>query len=310
MLFRSGKAADQLEAEQAGRFDAQLDPHIHEIPDTNVLEVWFAGCHCDVGGGSVSNDTPHNLARIPLRWMIRQCFLEGTGIQFHTPLLRHVGLDPSSLYPIVKERPAEIYATPENVDSLIQKSIAQHTFYSTRADAHARGASAQDAADQAAASHPLFDPTTPTTPGASPIHERMGTGKAFADSSIDLTALSVAALHLTEEEEDLLDSLCPIYDQLDIAWGWWALELVPFKHRYQEGHGTKWVATRKPNLGRPRRVPPATEDNPLRVHRSVKVRMDAAEKQLVKLDEQGKKKGVRAYQPKPKPKLEEITWVW
>ncbi|OBZ65180.1 hypothetical protein A0H81_14820 [Grifola frondosa] len=37
---------------------------------TNVLEVWFAGCHCDIGGSSVSNETKNNLARIPLRWMI------------------------------------------------------------------------------------------------------------------------------------------------------------------------------------------------------------------------------------------------
>ena len=40
----------------------------------------------DTGGGSVRNGTRHTLARIPLRWMIRQCFLANTGIQFTNSL--------------------------------------------------------------------------------------------------------------------------------------------------------------------------------------------------------------------------------
>ncbi|KAG6873169.1 hypothetical protein C0995_002018 [Termitomyces sp. Mi166 len=72
---------------------------------TDIEEVWFAGAHCDVGGGSVANGTPHSLARIPLRWMIRECFKAGTGIIFGLEDLRRVGLDPASLYPDVQKRP-------------------------------------------------------------------------------------------------------------------------------------------------------------------------------------------------------------
>ncbi|KIY46703.1 hypothetical protein FISHEDRAFT_46794 [Fistulina hepatica ATCC 64428] len=72
---------------------------------TDVKEVWFAGCHCDVGGGSVSNDTPHSLARISLRWMIRECFKAHTGIMFHSERLPEVGLEPATLWPSVIERP-------------------------------------------------------------------------------------------------------------------------------------------------------------------------------------------------------------
>lgn len=36
---------------------------------------------------------------------------------------------------------------------------------------------------------------------------------------------------LTEEEEDLRDALCPMYDQLQLAWGWWLLEYLPMKVR-------------------------------------------------------------------------------
>jgi hypothetical protein len=60
----------------------------------------------DIGGGSVENNTRNSLARIPLRWMIRQCFLANTGIQFYLDSFKEVGLDPSTLYPIVaKTRP-------------------------------------------------------------------------------------------------------------------------------------------------------------------------------------------------------------
>ncbi|KAF9270669.1 hypothetical protein L218DRAFT_50192 [Marasmius fiardii PR-910] len=55
---------------------------------TNVEEVWFAGCHCDVGGGAVLNETRSSLARIPLRWTIRQCFISNTGIMFHRGMLK------------------------------------------------------------------------------------------------------------------------------------------------------------------------------------------------------------------------------
>ncbi|CAE6474913.1 unnamed protein product [Rhizoctonia solani] len=71
--------------------------------ETDVKEVWFAGAHCDVGGGSVPNETKNNLARIPLRWMVRECFLNNTGILFHSAELAEIGLSPCSLWPNVKD---------------------------------------------------------------------------------------------------------------------------------------------------------------------------------------------------------------
>jgi uncharacterized protein (DUF2235 family) len=73
--------------------------------ETDVEEVWFAGCHCDIGGGSVGNGELPCLARIPLRWMIRECFKSKTGILFHIDGLKGVNLDPACLYPEVLTRP-------------------------------------------------------------------------------------------------------------------------------------------------------------------------------------------------------------
>ncbi|KZS92702.1 hypothetical protein SISNIDRAFT_466593 [Sistotremastrum niveocremeum HHB9708] len=61
---------------------------------TDHKEVWFAGCHCDVGGGSVKNDVKTNLAMIPLRWMIKETIETETGILFDLAQLSLLGLTP------------------------------------------------------------------------------------------------------------------------------------------------------------------------------------------------------------------------
>jgi hypothetical protein len=53
----------------------------------SVLEVWFAGCHTDVGGGAVDNTVHYSLAEISLRWMIKQVFLSQCGIIFDSEAL-------------------------------------------------------------------------------------------------------------------------------------------------------------------------------------------------------------------------------
>ena len=45
------------------------------------------------------------MARIPLRWMIRQCFLAKTGIQFYRTTFKHIGLNPTTIFPFVTTRP-------------------------------------------------------------------------------------------------------------------------------------------------------------------------------------------------------------
>lgn len=59
----------------------------------------------DVGGGSVKNNTRYSLARISLRWMVRECFKANTGIMFDSNRLQDIGIDPTTLYPFVTPRP-------------------------------------------------------------------------------------------------------------------------------------------------------------------------------------------------------------
>jgi hypothetical protein len=174
----------------------------------------------DVGGGSVDNETPHSLARIALRWMIRECFKTETGIMFTSEGLRSVGLDPASLYPQVLPRPAP---------SLVSSSHLQHI------------------------------------PSAAKQKEKSLQHYAEGENLVDIVK--------TEEEHELLDAMAPVYDQLDLAWFWWLLEMYPMKQRYQRGDNS-WGTYYGWNLGRGRFIPKQRRQK-IKIHRSVKMRMDA-----------------------------------
>jgi len=85
-------------------YEAEVRQEDNERPPADVLEVWFAGAHADIGGGAVRNETRHVLARIPLRWMIRETFRCNTGILYKRDALAETGLDVPSLWPKVQKR--------------------------------------------------------------------------------------------------------------------------------------------------------------------------------------------------------------
>ena len=239
----------------------------HQFSDdetvTDVEEVWFAGCHCgtcvllmlfrdiilmsiyaDIGGGSVVNGTRNSLARIPLRWMIRQCFLANTGIMFHKDTLPKVGLDPNTLFPQVLPRPPMIFQDPK-----------VHTI-------------------------PVPKPLVVCDDRKAVVYTDGGS-------------------FVNEAEEDLADALSPMYDQLKLAKYWWILEMMPTKIQYQSSETDLMVSEIKyvdlyfvslcvikmdiycclsslyrVNMGRPRYVA-LQKKNGIKIHRSVKIRMEA-----------------------------------
>lgn len=200
--------------------------------------------YADVGGGSVKNKTRNSLARIPLRWMIRQCFIADTGIMFHKDTLFKVGLDPATLYPDVHlPRPPMIFQDPKI-----------HTI-------------------------PVPEP-------AELKDDRKAVVYTDGDSFVN------------EEEEDLADALCPMYDQLKLAKFWWILEWLPQKFQYQDStsnetkHKFTYVDLRfvslcvngylllcvpfltRLNRGRARYVA-MQKKNGVKVHRTVEIRKKA-----------------------------------
>ena len=66
-------------------------------PIPPVQEVWFAGCHSDVGGGAVEDTVRYSLADISLRWMVKQVILSQCGIRFDTAALRRADIHVSTI---------------------------------------------------------------------------------------------------------------------------------------------------------------------------------------------------------------------
>jgi hypothetical protein len=179
--------------------------------------------------------------------MIRECFLVNTGIQFYYDSFKDIGLDPNTLFPFVTPRPAAL-----------KPSAA--TLAEIRASAHS--AEPTDAITDEAQAAPI-----------------------------------AASTFKTEEDEELVDALCPIYDQLKLAKAWWILEILPLRHRAQNRKGFCWkpywqyvlslyllhvthagmVVLPRINLGHARRIPRPVRERKekIRVHRSVKTRMEA-----------------------------------
>ena len=63
-----------------------------------VQEVWFAGCHSDVGGGAVEDTVRYALGDISLRWMVKQVILSQCGIRFDVAALRRADIDVSTIF--------------------------------------------------------------------------------------------------------------------------------------------------------------------------------------------------------------------
>ncbi|KAG1766203.1 hypothetical protein EDD22DRAFT_1012012, partial [Suillus occidentalis] len=84
--------------------EAPDTPDTEPTPLSDVLEVWFPGCHTDIGGGNVENSVKVSLAQVTLRWMVEQVILSKCGIIFDEEALERVGM-PLSSFPISKTPP-------------------------------------------------------------------------------------------------------------------------------------------------------------------------------------------------------------
>ncbi|KAF8829500.1 hypothetical protein HHX47_DHR3000528 [Lentinula edodes] len=273
------RTLSQLEREYDAMIGLDADPDVVDQTPTDVQEVWFAGCHCDIGGGAVKNDTRNSLARIPLRWMIRECFKVGTGIMFHQEILKQVGLDPEGLWPHIRERPPHATAG---------------LYYQDR-------------------------------------YTSVAGTSANMPSSSEGQRSTILADFITEEYEDEMDALSPMNDVLKTDPGWWILEMLPYKVKYQrkqsndsdddDSHNSsmgrresgsgrssvKWASKISwANLGRARHIPRNVQGG-IKVHRTVKIRMDADVVALA--DSKGKVKGKgKKYIPRPKWDFDPV-WV-
>lgn len=173
-----------------------------------------------------------------------------------------------------------------------------------------------------------LQPGTHRGPNGRPSQHPLCTGDTDtlidANATSDTLSSTEAPALTSRDEEERADALSPIHDQLEVAKAWWILEWVPLRHRRQyEGlctprHYWSYVPVsqqnqsaarnyphifppshRRVNLGRPREiVRPMRDGEKIRVHRSVKTRMDLASEL-----EGGK------YEPKARFDHRDVEWV-
>jgi len=290
---RPTEAEEQLGTSQAERKrriqkqklmanERQFTMSKYDIP-TDILEVWFTGCHCDVGGGSVPNATPNSLARIPFRWMIRQCFLTDSGIMFDSDALVAAGINPAHLYPTV------IPASHISQETMRLSKLLPRAGSEGSQGGHDRdrtlvpGSSTPGATLKGKGPKLTESPTTMAVelePVASPL--------VASPSSNEEPSFNLAVSPPLEASETLKDAVSEIFDQLSIKWVWWLLELLPMTHRYQKKDKT-WGHYLSFNLAQPRFIPKQKEG--FHVHSSVKLRME-----------------LTGYKPRPEFR-EDPTWV-
>ncbi|KAI1160795.1 hypothetical protein F5B18DRAFT_487154 [Nemania serpens] len=198
------------------KFKAQEDANNrYKEFTTDALEVWFMGAHADIGGGAVQNESRHMLSRIPLRWMIRQCFDCNTGILFDMARLAEQGLDVVNLWPEYQEltKPT-VSPSPRLMTKYNRKILSPIQRRSIFLPIGHKDYSIDDA------------PTTEDLNYVLP----------------------------SESDEDHFDAMELPNDQLKIAKSWWILELWPVKIRVLSGDNEYWEKRVRVNLGRYRAI--------------------------------------------------------
>jgi len=239
---------------------------------TDVQEVWFAGVHTDVGGGSVKNDTPHALARIPLRWMIRECFNCDTGLIFDAVMLQQLGLaihvHGKSGPPVLGTLPKRLHAEPrERGQSSSKPSLAWSIVSGLWGIATYPVTYVQDVVRKSN-SHTKYarlESKRATLPVRS--HDAEYRLLPFTGEE--------AARHEAQEEHN--DALSPLFDQLTANWVWHILEWIPVRVKKQKAivhkdpTGYMWIW----NRGRGRKIYKNEMKEGMKVHRSVKTRLEA-----------------------------------
>jgi hypothetical protein len=216
-------------------------------------EVWFAGCHADIGGGSHDNKVQDSLSYIPLRWMIREC-MRKTDILFDLKQVSTYGFSPEELEEAYESNIFPREGAFKQMPPYKSKSATRETCAPNREREQS------------------LDLTKTSL-------ERLGlTGKnlpnrdAYSDADVN-QARALLGSGIDKSDRRHLDILANIWDQLDLVRPWWLLEWIPMLTTYQNPSSSQgdWVRARRRNLGRGRYIPFAGYR--VKVHRSVLSKM-------------------------------------
>ncbi|KAH7885398.1 hypothetical protein F5I97DRAFT_1380503 [Phlebopus sp. FC_14] len=185
---------------------------------TDVLEVWFAGCHSDIGGGNVADSVDVSLAQITLRWMVEQVIDSQCGILFDNDALAEIGITAPS--------------SSVSNDSALGVSVKE-TLPLNKVNGDSLGVALAPTRDEQSqvvkadfGQVPGFIPDPSTSPTRAP----------------------------SGSDTERSHAIAPLYDQLQIQKLWWLLEIIPLPSTWQDGNGA-WHKEWSIHLGKARVIP-------------------------------------------------------
>ncbi|KAG8976656.1 hypothetical protein FRB90_009100 [Tulasnella sp. 427] len=226
--------------------DTDDDYEYHFGRATDVKEVWFAGCHSDVGGGSTRNNDIHTLANPSLQWMVSEVLKYAPFVLFRPDAFTY---DKAfSTYTITKSDLVPKAARPRIPSAFLR-------------------AGASPGENPLAAS-------APPTPSASPNPLPGTAGSAPLNGATHDEEQKIVSVEQTDPETD---ANAPKNDQLVKKPVWLILEYIPIFQYYQDETGT-WHWRFRWNARRPREIYDSTPN----FHASVKLRKDYEGKWLTK----------------------------
>lgn len=185
----------------------------------------FSGAHADIGGGSHKNSVNDSLSFIPLRWMIKECLLAGTGILFDQRALSIFGFDFKELKETLRQE-------------FTARGLSFHGFgFESHPESFNLSTKPPPTSTTAPTEHVSTSESSVTSRWFSvPSHLMPNLHQIFYDHSL----LNLAIQHT----RDARDCAAHIWDQLDIQKAWWILEILPMLTTYQTADGT-WIRQRR-----------------------------------------------------------------
>ncbi|KAF9508682.1 hypothetical protein BS47DRAFT_1415327 [Hydnum rufescens UP504] len=275
------------------RLELDMEGGLMDRPPTDVKEVWFPGCHGDVGGGKAPDEEQYALSNVPLRWMIKEIIIADPGIHFRKSEMARHGINHDHLvaFAAAQSEAAKIGSdSKETLKCTEAEAILQH-----QRDVAAR--TSVDGGHEPEAEIPKVNGND-TTPTAEPEKQNIRWRK---------------------------DAVSPITDVLVTKPAWWLLEIFPFMDSKQDQHG-HWTSYLRINGGRGRDIPKPPDhsnpnsghnnsntgvnisDTPALFHLSVKQRMESPECNVATWRSLWRKKN-KPYRPRAWPTTGDPVYV-
>ncbi|KAG8983890.1 hypothetical protein FRB94_012532 [Tulasnella sp. JGI-2019a] len=262
----------EITSESADPYGIDVDPEMGiGAQETDVREVWFAGCHADVGGGSVSNNTTNSLANLSLKWMVNEILdsSKDLGIYFKPNAFEEIQAFDNI---ITTSRDPTPRPRRKGIPSVSPKaSNKQQAYANTRKEA----SEAPTMVD--GISLPPTGGTTKERPSTSAVMDSFDglsptTLSTFAKPDTKLTPDTegldgeITIVQVVENAPDR-DADAPMYDHLKGFTTWWIIEYLWLPQAWQDHHSV-WHRRWTRNKGHPRVI----QDTKPLFHKSVQRR--------------------------------------